>query len=88
MKVADAVTPVVPAVGTDVKMLDVLVTGEASVTPADVLVAAGNLSTGRNSADEVFVSGLTVTPADILPTAVVWMLVSSGSSCGRPSGGL
>lgn len=51
MKVVDAVTPVVTAVGTDVKMLDVLVTGEASVTPTDVLVAAGKLSTGRNSPD-------------------------------------
>lgn len=48
MKVVDAVAPVV---GTDVKMLDVLVTGEASVTPVDVLVAAGKLSTGRKSPD-------------------------------------
>lgn len=49
MKVVDAATPVVTAVGTDDKKLDVLVTGVASATPADVLMAAGKLSTGRNS---------------------------------------
>lgn len=51
VKVADAVVAVVTAAGADVKRLDVLVTGEASVPATGVLVAAGKLSTGRYSPD-------------------------------------
>lgn len=51
MKAVDAVTLVVTAVGADVEVSVVLVTGEASVTPADVLVAVGKLSTSKNSPD-------------------------------------
>lgn len=68
----------------------VLVRGGASVTPADVPVAAGKLSTGRSSPGYALATSVTtmVTPADISPTAVVLMLLPSGSSCRRPPGGL